>query len=211
MKDLLSKKKKMMPEETVKLTEECSAILQRKLPQKIKDPGSLKLPCDIGGKYFSKALCDLGASVNIMPLNVFDKLGIEEVKPTAVVLQLADRSVLRPWGVVEDVLVKVDQFVLPIDFMIVDIPDNNLAGGCNVPLIFGRPFLATAGVVIDVPRGEVILRVNGEHATLKMFENLPPTADLFPLLMNDQHSMGESVGHEKSSKVAALWDSLRPP
>ena len=104
-------------------------------------------------------------------------------------------------------MVKVNQFVLPMDFMIVDIPDNNLAGGCNVPLIFGRPFLATGGVIIDVPRGEVILRVNGEHATLNMFKTPLPTVDLFAPLMKSRHSMGESVGNGKMSKVAALWNS----
>ncbi|MDV3201233.1 MAG: retropepsin-like aspartic protease, partial [Sweet potato little leaf phytoplasma] len=97
MRDLLNKKKKCkVEEETVMLTEECSAILQRKLPPKLKDPGTFNLPCDIGGKYMGKALCDLGASVNIMPLSIFERLGIDKVTPTEALLQLADRSTLRP-------------------------------------------------------------------------------------------------------------------
>ncbi|XP_062100609.1 uncharacterized protein LOC133806536 [Humulus lupulus] len=94
MKEVMSKKRRLEDFETVKLTEECSAILQKKLPQKVKDPGSFTIPCTIGGSSFDKALCDLGASINLMPLSVFKKLGVGEVKPTTITLQLADRSLL---------------------------------------------------------------------------------------------------------------------
>ncbi|XP_022868533.1 uncharacterized protein LOC111388104 [Olea europaea var. sylvestris] len=96
MKEVMSKKRKLEEYETVKLTEECSAILQKKLPQKRKDPGSFTIPCTIGSSSFEKALCDLGASINLMPLSVFKKLGLGEVKPTTVTLQLADRSLTYP-------------------------------------------------------------------------------------------------------------------
>ncbi|XP_063937065.1 uncharacterized protein LOC135147718 [Daucus carota subsp. sativus] len=93
--------------ETVALTEECSAVLQQKLPPKLKDPGSFTIPCTIGKLSFDKCLCDLGASINLMPLSVFKKLGLPEPKPTNMSLQLADRSITYPRGIVEDVLVKV--------------------------------------------------------------------------------------------------------
>ncbi|KAM6555798.1 hypothetical protein CsatB_002817 [Cannabis sativa] len=112
MKEVLTKKKKFADYETVSLTEKCKAIIQKKLPQKLKDPGSFSIPCEIGGLKFEKSLCDLGASINLMPLSVFKKLGIGEVKPTTISLQLVDRSFTYPRGITEDVLIKVGKLVL---------------------------------------------------------------------------------------------------
>ena len=109
MKDILSQKRRLADFKTVNLTEEFRAILQRKLPQKLKDPGSFTIPCTIGNAIFERALCDLGASINLMPLSIFKRLGLGEASPTTVTLQLADRSLKHPRGVIEDVLVKVDQ------------------------------------------------------------------------------------------------------
>ncbi|XP_022857502.1 uncharacterized protein LOC111378519 [Olea europaea var. sylvestris] len=92
-----------------------SEILQRKLSQKRKDPGSFTIPCTIGCSSFDKALCDLGASINLMPISVFKKLGLREVKPTTVTLQLANRSPTYPRGVIEDVLVKGGQLTLRVN------------------------------------------------------------------------------------------------
>ncbi|XP_063946076.1 uncharacterized protein LOC135151520 [Daucus carota subsp. sativus] len=96
MKGILSRKLKLEDLETVALTEECSAVLQQKLPPKLKDPGSFTIPCTIGKISFDKCLCDLGASINLMPLSVFKKLGLPEPKPTNMYLQLADRSITYP-------------------------------------------------------------------------------------------------------------------
>ena len=93
MKKIISNKRKLEEFEIVCLTEECSAILQKKLPPKLKDPGSFTIPCMIGNAHFEKALCDLGASINLMPLSVFKKLDLGEANPTTVFLQLADRSI----------------------------------------------------------------------------------------------------------------------
>ena len=98
MKDILSQKRRLADFETVNLTKECSAILQRKLPQKLKDPGSFTIPCTIGNAIFERALCDLGASINLMPLSIFKRLGLGEARPTTVTLQLADRSLKHPRG-----------------------------------------------------------------------------------------------------------------
>lgn len=84
LKEVLSNKRKLEANEKVMLTEECSAILQRKLTPKLKDPGSFAIPCTIGDFNFDKFLCDLGASINLMPLSIFRKLGLGEVKPTTV-------------------------------------------------------------------------------------------------------------------------------
>ncbi|XP_028806107.1 uncharacterized protein LOC114760956 [Neltuma alba] len=130
LKDVLSKKKRFGEFETVALTEDCSAILQRKLPPKLRDPGSFYIPCNIGKHFNGKALCDLGASVNLMPLAVFNRLNLGEARPTTVTLLFADRSISYPKGIVEDVLVKVDKFIFPADFIVLDCEDTT---NCNSP------------------------------------------------------------------------------
>ncbi|KAL5558871.1 hypothetical protein UlMin_035082 [Ulmus minor] len=165
LKEVLSNKRKLEGNEKVMLTEECSAILQRKLPQKLKDPGSFTIPCTIGDFEFDKVLCDLGASINLMPLSIFRKLGLGEVKPTTVTLQLADRSIKHPRGIIEDVLVKVDKFIFPADFIVLDMEEDR-----EVPLILGRPFLATGRTLINVHQGKLILRVQDEQVTFNVFE-----------------------------------------
>ncbi|XP_062093994.1 uncharacterized protein LOC133800031 [Humulus lupulus] len=90
MKEILSKKRKMDDYKTIALTEECSAILQRKLPQKLRDPGSFTISCTIGSFECKHALCDFGASINLMPLSMFRRLGLGEAKATTITLQLAD-------------------------------------------------------------------------------------------------------------------------
>ncbi|XP_073051249.1 uncharacterized protein [Primulina eburnea] len=167
IKDVMSKKRKLHEFETVKLTEECSAILQRKLPQKLKDLGSFTIPCVIGGSRINKALCDLGASINLMPFSIYRTLELGEVKPSTITLQLADRSLTYPRGIVEDVLVKVDKFIFPADFVILDMEEDQ-----DTPLIFGRPFLATGKALIDVHKGELTLRVGGEEVMFNIYNTI---------------------------------------
>ncbi|KAJ9543636.1 LOW QUALITY PROTEIN: hypothetical protein OSB04_023343 [Centaurea solstitialis] len=167
LKDILSKKRKLNEFETVALTQECSAILTCKIPPKLKDPGSFTIPCSIGGQEVGLALCDLGASINLMPLSVFNKLGIGEVRPTTVTLQLADRSIAYPKGKIEDILVKVDKFIFPADFIILDCEVDK-----KVPIILGRPFLATGRALIDVHKGELTMRVNDPQVTFNVFNSL---------------------------------------
>ncbi|KAI4299930.1 hypothetical protein L6164_033350 [Bauhinia variegata] len=145
---------KLQDYETVALTEECNAILQKKLPQKLKDPRNFTIPCVIGQEYFSKALCDLRASINLMPLSIYRKLNNGEAKPTTVSLQLADRSIKYPRGIVEDVLVKVDKFIFLADFIVLDMEEDQ-----EIPIILGRPFLATERALIDVQKGNLTFRV----------------------------------------------------
>ena len=132
LKDIISKKRKLEEHETIMLTEESSAILQKKLLPKLKDPRSFTIPCTIGKSYFDRAFCDLGASINLMPLFVFRKLGLGEVKPTTISLQLADRSIKYPKGVIEDILVKVDKFIFRANFIVLDMDEDE-----EIPLILG--------------------------------------------------------------------------
>ncbi|XP_062080900.1 uncharacterized protein LOC133785698 [Humulus lupulus] len=163
MKDILSKERKMGEYETVALTKECSTILQRKLPQKLREPRSFTIPCTIGNIESMNALCDLGESINLMPLSVFRRLKLGEARPTTVTLQLADRSLSHPRGIIEDVLVKEDKFIFPAYFIILDMEEDT-----NVPLILGRPFLAIGQALIDVQKGELKLRVQGKQVVFNV-------------------------------------------
>ena len=167
LKEAVAKKKKWGHHETVNLTENCSAILQMKLPAKMQDPGSFTIECTIGDHFVKNALCDLGASINLMPLSLYKKMKIGPLKPTSITLQMADRSVSYPVGIVEDILVRVNEFVFPADFVILDMEEDR-----KIPLILGRPFLATGKALIDVDNGELTFRFNGESTTFSIYEAL---------------------------------------
>jgi len=107
LKDILSKKIKIEDDETIALTNECSAVIQKKLPLKLKDPGSFSIPCVIGNETIERAMCDLGASVSLMPLSLFKRFGIGELKPTGITLQLVDCSIIYPAGILDDIPIKV--------------------------------------------------------------------------------------------------------
>nr|XP_009778779.1 PREDICTED: uncharacterized protein LOC104228077 [Nicotiana sylvestris] len=148
LKEILSSKGKLEEVSVVMLTKKYSAILQNKLPQKFGDLGSFTIPCTLGGVYFEKALCDSGASINLMPFSIFKKLDLGEIKNTSVSLQFADQSTKKPKGIIENVLVRVDKFVFPVDFIVLEIKECP-----NEPIILGRPFLATGRAIIDVHQG----------------------------------------------------------
>ncbi|XP_031252027.1 uncharacterized protein LOC116109930 [Pistacia vera] len=174
LKEIITKNRRFEEHEMVMLTEECSALLLKKLPQKLRDPGSFTIPYTIGNVHFDKVLCDLGASVNLMQFSIYKKLGLREVKPTIVHLQLADRSIKYPKGVVEDVLIKVDKLFFPVDFIVLDMEEDR-----EVPLILRRPFLATGRTLIDVHKGKLILRVENEKVEFNVFDTMkcPPKLD----------------------------------
>ena len=157
LKEKLSKKRKIAEEGIVNLTATCNAIIQQKLPAKMKDPGSFTIPCSIRKYEFKKALCDSGASINLMPLSVVQRLSLGELTPTTITLQMVDRSMAQPEGILEDVLVKVGKFIFPVDFVIMKMEEDT-----QIPLLLGRPFLATGAALIDVQKGELTLRVGDE-------------------------------------------------
>ncbi|XP_073017834.1 uncharacterized protein [Primulina eburnea] len=130
---------------------------QGNLPQKLQDPGEFVVPCEIGGKLVENAICDSGASVNIMPSSLYEKLGLSRIKPTGLSLQMADKSVRTPLGVVEDVELKIDKIRLLADFVVLDIHNSQ-----NVQVILGRPLLAAVGAIIDVKRGKMTMEVEGQ-------------------------------------------------
>ena len=124
MKEILSKKRKLEEFEAVALIEECCSILSKKLPLKLKDPKSFCISCSIGNGNLEKALCDLGVSVNLMPLSIYKKFGLGKVKSTFMSLQLANRLIKHPRGILENVLVKVDKFIFPADFIVLDMEED---------------------------------------------------------------------------------------
>ncbi|XP_070004956.1 uncharacterized protein [Nicotiana sylvestris] len=144
MNDLMSLKFDFQNLATVILTQTYSAVVTRPIAEKLSDPGRFIVPCTIGNFAFSKALCDLGASINLMPLDIYKWLGIGRAKPMSMLLQLADRTVKRPFGILDDVLVQVGMFVFPADFVILDCRVDK-----EIPIILGRPFLATRRALID--------------------------------------------------------------
>ncbi|KAL4323939.1 hypothetical protein GQ457_11G026020 [Hibiscus cannabinus] len=164
LKDMVTRKKRIEEFETAAATETCLALMHNKVPAKKTDPGSFTIECFIGHNYPTKALCDHGASINLMPKSVFQKLGIGEAKPTTVMLQLADHSYVQPEGKIEDVLVQVDKFIFPADFLILDCETNT-----DAPIILGRSFLATGRVLFDFGNEELIFRAAQEE---KLIETL---------------------------------------
>ncbi|XP_058757678.1 uncharacterized protein LOC131630954 [Vicia villosa] len=143
----MSNKKKIVDYEIAMLTAECNVIIQNNMPPKLKDPGIFSIPCVIRNFVIDKSLCDSRASVSLMPLSICEKLKLGELRPTKMSLQLADRSVKFPVGMLENVPVCIGKFYIPTDIIITDIMEYS-----NIPIILGSPFLATAGAIIDVKK-----------------------------------------------------------
>ncbi|XP_074278654.1 uncharacterized protein LOC141602249 [Silene latifolia] len=169
LKELVTLMKKNREVQTINLSKECSAILTHtnKLPNKLEDPGSFSIPFYIQGVAIKRALCDLGASVSLMPLSIFKRLDLEDLKPTRVSLQLADRSVKFPIVVIEDVPLVVGKLVIPCDFFVMDMPEDY-----NVPIILGRRCLATGGAMIDVKSGKLSLQVGEDRVEFELHKSM---------------------------------------
>jgi hypothetical protein len=173
IKDLCTVKRKHHVKKTTFLTEQVNAIIQHKVPPKYKDPGCPTISCTIGDYNIECAiLLDLGASVNFLHFSVYLQLGLGELKSTFVTLQLADRSIRKSRGVVEDVLVKVENFYYPVDFIILDI-EPTLHLSANIPIILGRPFLATANALINCRNGRMKITFCSMTTELNIFNVNP--------------------------------------
>ncbi|KAM1168101.1 hypothetical protein EV2_030823 [Malus domestica] len=174
LKDACKNKRRLLEHEKVMLSEECSDILQKKLPLKLTDPRSFTIPCTIGKSSFENALCDL-----------------------------ADQSITYPRRIVEDVLVRVDQLILPADFLILDIEEDR-----EIPIILGRPFLATTGTLIDVKSGLLNLRVEDKEVIVsEQFRAEHPTEHLEACVI---HSYMPRVEVEEVIKIVNILNSALP-
>nr|GEX51985.1 reverse transcriptase domain-containing protein [Tanacetum cinerariifolium] len=159
---LLYNKEKLLELANIHLNENCLAVILKKLPEKLGDPRKFLIPCGFS-ELKCKALANLGASINLIPLSVWKKLGLPELIFTRMTLKLANRAICTPAGIARDVFVPVGKFTFPADFVIVDYESNP-----RVPLILGRPFLWTARALIDVYGEEMIFRDGDERLTLNM-------------------------------------------
>ncbi|GJS25880.1 reverse transcriptase domain-containing protein [Tanacetum coccineum] len=145
VKDLLTNKEKLLERGNTPLNENCSAVLLKKLPEKLRDTRRFLIPCDFYGLESCMALADLGASINLMPLSVWKTLSLLDLSTTRMTLELATRTVAYPAGIAEDVFIQVGKFTFPADFVVVDYEV-----GPRVPLILGRPFLRMTHALVDV-------------------------------------------------------------
>nr|GEW24581.1 reverse transcriptase domain-containing protein [Tanacetum cinerariifolium] len=162
-KSLLINKEKLFELENTPLNDNCSTVLLKKFPKKLRNPSKFLIPYDFLELELCLALVDLGASINLMPLFVWKKLSLPELTPTRMTLELANRSVAYPVGVAEDVFVKVGKFHFPVDFVAVDYDVDP-----QVPLILGRTFLRIARALFDVYSEELTLRVKEEAITINV-------------------------------------------
>nr|GEY24884.1 reverse transcriptase domain-containing protein [Tanacetum cinerariifolium] len=173
------------------LNENCSAVILKKLPKKLGDPGKFLIPCGFS-ELKCKALANLGASINLMPLSVWKKLGLPDLIPTQMTLELAKRAICTPDGIARDVFIPVGKFTFPADFIVVDYESDP-----RVPLILGRPFLRTARALIDVHDEEMILHDGDESTTFSsnsLLEEFTDELDLitYPPDYDDNHSIDQT-------------------
>nr|GEY24651.1 hypothetical protein [Tanacetum cinerariifolium] len=161
-KKLLNNKNKLIELTKTPLNENCSAVVLKKLPEKLGDPRRFLIPCDFSESDICLALADLGASIDLMPLSIWKKLRLPTLNDTKMVLELADRTISKPTGVAENVFVKVGKFYFPVDFIVLDFIVDP-----RVSLILGRPFLSTAHAIINVHEREIILRQDKKSLTLR--------------------------------------------
>nr|GFB38973.1 reverse transcriptase domain-containing protein [Tanacetum cinerariifolium] len=152
-KKLLNNKDKLIELRKTPLNKNSSAVVLKKLPEKLGDPGRFLILCDFTGLDNCLALADLGASINLMPLSIWKKPRLPTLNDTKMVLELVDQTISKPSGVAENVFVEVGKFYFPADFVILDFVADP-----RVPLILGRPFLSTAYALIDVYEGEITLK-----------------------------------------------------
>ncbi|XP_076907636.1 uncharacterized protein LOC143564160 [Bidens hawaiensis] len=172
LKDLLKRKDRLGEVSSIPLMGDCSSVVLNRVPKKLSDPGVFMILCLFSSDAMSHALADLGASINFMPYSLYQKLELGELTPTRMSLSLANRSVKYLQGIIENLLVKVDKFVFPVDFVVLDMEADK-----KVPIILGHPFLRTAKALIDVYDGKITLRVGDENVTYNIARSMKHPGD----------------------------------
>ncbi|KAM1590792.1 hypothetical protein ACFX1Z_034512 [Malus domestica] len=175
LNELCTTRKRISSKEVVKVSENVSAVLQRKLPTKCKDPGSFTIPCVIGNTRFEFAMLDLGASINVMPYSIYASMHLSELKKDGVIIQLADRSNAYPKGVLENVLVQVNHLIFLADFYVLEMDESDHSP--TLPILLGRPFMKTARTKIDVFNGTLTMEFDGEVINFNLFYSIKYPSD----------------------------------
>ena len=213
LKDLCTVKRKLGVNKEAFMTEQSTSLIRNNLPPNYKDPGSPTISIVVGNSKLGHALVDLGESVNLLPYSVYVDLGLGELEPTNITLQLADRSVKIPRGIVKDVLVQVDKFYFPVDFVVLDTqPVVNQ--GTQFPVILGRPFLATANAIIHCRGGLMTLSFGNMTVNLNIFnviKGMGDEGDVCEVNMVDSvvQKYEDNVSHDDPLKlclVSPSWD-----
>nr|GEU53334.1 hypothetical protein [Tanacetum cinerariifolium] len=202
IKSLLTNKDKLREHDRTPLNEHYSAVLLKKLPEKLGDPSKFLIPCDFLGMGKCLALADLGSSINLMPLSVWNKLSLLDLSPTCMTLELADHLISCPVGVAEDVFVKVGTFYFLADFVVVDFDVDP-----RVPLIIGRSFLKTGKALIDVFKGELTLCVGKEAITFNLDQTSRYSANYNDMTAN-RIDVFDMACEEYSQKVLGFSDVI---
>ncbi|XP_052621445.1 uncharacterized protein LOC128127117 [Lactuca sativa] len=183
LKELCTSKKKLKGNQIVKVGENVSAVLQKRLPKKCKDPGVFTVSCKMGNLFVPRAMLDLGASINVLPYSSYKTMGIGPLSKTGVIIQLADRSLVHPKGVLEDMLVQVNELVFPTDLYVLDMGDENTPQSSSI--LLGRPFMSTAKTKIDVANGTLSMEFDGEVINFNIFEAMRYPSDIHSLNLLD--------------------------
>ena len=200
LKDLCTVKRKLKVRKSAFMAEQVSTILSTNNKLKYKDPGCPTISCIIGNHRIEHALLDLGASVNLLPYSVYLQLNLGELKSTSTTLLLADRSVKVPKGIVEDVLVQVDKFIYPVDFIVLETEPvvNNYK---PIPIILGRPFLATANALINCKNGLMNLS----------FGNMTPELNVFNMCRqpNEENENKDEIDEQKELHESCIEENIK--
>nr|GEY30877.1 reverse transcriptase domain-containing protein [Tanacetum cinerariifolium] len=202
LKALIGNKEKLSEMDRTTMNEHCSLVILNKLPRKLGDPDKFLIPCEFSGMDECLALADLGASINLMPLSVWEGLSHPELTLTCMTLKLADRSISKPIDIAKDVSFKVGVFHFPADFVVVDFePDP------RVPLILERYFLKTSRALIDVHKGELTLRIGNEAITYNLDQTVRYSANYNQMTAN-KIDVIESACEEYSQEEADAFLGL---
>ncbi|XP_021979791.1 uncharacterized protein LOC110875904 [Helianthus annuus] len=201
MRDFLTYKRKIETIQQVTLSKEFSTTLLNKLPQKKIDPISFTIPCSIGGSPISNALADLGASSNLMPASMFNRIGLGKPHPMKMSIQLADWSVKYTQGVIENLLIKVGEFVFPADFVILEMEEDT-----EIPLILERPFLPTARVMVDMSEAQLTLRVGEKEIKFEVGQRAED--DLVKYLNVIDSSLNDALQRYNSGYESSRADNI---
>ncbi|XP_075650011.1 uncharacterized protein LOC142620538 [Castanea sativa] len=177
----IKRKQKLKGCEKVRVGENVYVVIQRKLLAKCKDPGMFTIPCTIGNTQLEKAMLDLRASINVMSYSIYASLKLGPLNKISVVIQLTDRSIAYPKGVVEDALVQDNDLVFPADFYVLDMEN----GDHTTPILLGRPFLKTSKTKIDVHSGTLTMEYDGEIVKFNIYDAMKYPGDDNPVYSID--------------------------
>jgi len=172
LKQLCTSKRKLYGNYTMKVGANISAIIQKRVPPKCKDPGVFSVPCKLGDLPVAHAMMDLGASINVLPYSIFKTLKCGTLQSTGVVAQLADRSLVRPMGVLEDVLVQVRDLIFPADFYVIDMGDDDTPTPNSI--LLGRPFMKTSNIIIDMKNDTISMECDEQKIHISIHDSSPP-------------------------------------